>query len=114
MLGYKKKGYEIEVPLPEECGYKGYTVKCVYSYDKTIGKYYVDMGLTREDIRITHEIDSQYITSDKKHINQNISRFIELSSLSGYFDKYIKNYEYTYLCFDRGNEIFEKERLDVE
>ena len=35
---------------------------------------------------------------------------IEDASLSGYFEKYIERYEYTYKCFNRGNELFELER----
>lgn len=31
--------------------------------------------------------------------------------MNGYFDKYIQKYEYTYKCFDKGNDFFEEEAL---
>ena len=43
-------------------------------------------------------------------VRQNLTKMIESASLSGYFEKYIERYEYTYKCFDRGNELFELER----
>ena len=50
------------------------------------------------------------------HANQNtidsailkkVSSFLE----EGFFDYYIQRYEYETKCFDRGNEIIEKERM---
>ena len=41
----------------------------------------------------------------------NIRRIVEYASMSGYFDEYIEKYEYTYKCFDKGNDFFEKESL---
>ena len=109
-----KEGYTISIPLPEECGYTGYSVKCTYKYNEDIGKYYLSLWLRREDIdddfRIdAQEIDAQYIRGTRRTINNNIKRIIADASLSEYFEKYIKRFENTYACFERGDELSEKE-----
>lgn len=111
-----KEGYTVRVPLPEECGYLGYSVKCTYKYDKIIGKYYLSMWLSREDIdddfRIdAQEIDAQYIRGTRRTINNNIKRIVANASLSNYFDNYIKRFEYTYDCFECGDEFLQKKDI---
>lgn len=116
MLRYQNKGQVIEIKLPEECGHEGYSIECRYLFDKVRGKYLLSMWLKRDNVDDTfkidsQEIDTQYISSTKETIKSNICRIVEQASLSGYFDYYIERYEYTYKCFDRGNELFEQERL---
>lgn len=116
MLRKFREGYTIKIQLPEECGHVGYWVKCTYKYNKKNNKYSLDMWLLHDDIddefRISaQEIDKQYITSTKEDIEDNICRIVEYASLSGYFENFIKQFEYTYECFDKGNEYFEAERL---
>ena len=55
------------------------------------------------------EIDTQYITSEKKDIKKNICRIVEQAYSCGFFDDYIRRFEYTYNCFNRGNEMIEQE-----
>jgi len=117
MLRYKNKGYTIEISLPEEWGYEGYSTECTYRYEKEKKKYLLSMWLKRKDIddkfKINlQEIDTQYINGTKDNIKQNICRIVEQASLSGFFDHYIERYEYTYRCFDKGNDLFEKERMN--
>jgi len=100
-----------------ECGHENYSVKCTYKYNKKLEKYSLDMWLMRNDIDDefqirSQEIDKQYIFGTKETIEDNICRIVEQASLSGYFDDFIKRFEYTYECFDRGNELFERERMD--
>lgn len=116
MLKVIRKGYTIEVLLPEECGYKGYSIKCTYKYNKQKEKYSLSMWLRcngiEDDFKIdSQEIDTQYISGTKETIEDNICRIIEQASLSGYFNHFIERYEYTYNCFDIGNELFENEKL---
>lgn len=116
MLKYENKGYTIEIKLPEECGYKGYSVECRYQYDKQKQKYSLSMWLKANGIderfKIdSQEIDTQYISGTKENIRQNICRIVEQASLSGYFDHYIQRYEYEMRCFNIGNDIVEKENL---
>ena len=48
---------------------------------------------------------------DYKIINKAILKHVSTLLSDGFFDYYIKRYEYELKCFDIGNEIFEKERL---
>lgn len=117
MLKLIREGYTIRIQLPEECGYKGYSVKCTYKYNKSKEKYLLSMWLKRDDIDDNFKIDSQetdaqYIPGSKETIEDNIIRIVEQASLSGYFNHYIERFEYTYNCFGRGNELFKQERLN--
>ena len=112
----KFKGYTIEIELSEECGYSGYSVECTYKYIKSKNKYSLSMWLKRNDIDSkfkvdSEKIDTQFISGTRETIVENICRIIEYASLSGYFDYYINQYDYTYQCFDRGDELFSQERL---
>lgn len=117
MLNRKRKGYTIEIALPEECGYKGYSVECTYKYNKPKEKYSLSMWLKRNDIHDKfkidlQEIDTQYIPGTRENIEENICRIVEQASLSGFFTQYIERFEYTCKCFDIGNSLLiEKERL---
>lgn len=113
MLRYENKGYIIEIKLPDN---KDYSVECRYQYDKSKDKYLLSMWLKRKDIddkfKIeSQKIDTQYISGTKETIRQNICNIVEQASLSGFFNYYIELYEYTQKCFDRGDELFEAERL---
>lgn len=108
MLSKIREGYTIRIALPEECGHEGYYVKCTYKYNKRKEKYLLSMWLLRDDIDDTfkidsQEIDTQYITSTKENIEDDICRIVEYASLSGFFEDYIARYEYTYKCFDLGD-----------
>lgn len=111
MIKCRDKRTTITIDLPEECGYEGYIVDCSYSFDKNKKQYLVSMELFRNDIGDKQSIDSQYVNGDKTTIEHNIQHIVEYASMSGYFDKYIHKYEYTYKCFDKGNEFFEQETL---
>lgn len=65
-----------------------------------------------DDFKIdAQEIDAQYIPGTKETIEHNIRVIVENASLLGYFERYIQRFEYTYKCFERGNELYEQERL---
>lgn len=111
----RRKGYSIEIDLPEEHGYKGYTVVCTYKYNTQFNKYSLEMELKYKDIgdsfRIDRqEIDTQYISGTRETIEDNIERIVNQACMSGFFDEYIKRYEYTFMCFEKGNELYEQER----
>lgn len=112
-----REGYTIRIALPEECGYEGYSVKCTYKYIKAREKYMLSMWLRRNDIdddfKIdAQEIDARYIPGTRETIEDNIRTIVTNSSLNGFFNRYIERFEYTYACFERGNELFEQERLE--
>lgn len=112
------EGKCIRVQLPEECGYIGYSVRCIYKYDKENHKCLLSMWLLRDDIEDgfkldSQEIDTQYLSNAPTEcFEYSIKHIIECASMSEYFEKYIKRFEYTYKCFDKGNEIFSNEELE--
>lgn len=116
MIKYKDVGRIISVELPEECGQEGYSVWCAYKYNKWKDKYSLSMWLKRNDIddtyKIDHQhIDTQYIFGTKESIRDNICRVVEQISKYGFFTPYIEKFEHTYKCFDRGNDLYEQEKL---
>lgn len=119
MLKSKYKGMTIEIDLPEECGHEGYCVDCTYRYDKHKDKYLISMWLRHKNISngfnlAPQEIDTQYITSNRETITKDLCRLVENASLMNFFEHYIQRYEYEQKCFERGNELYEKERLNKE
>lgn len=117
MLKTVYKGNTIEINLPEECGHAGYSVECTYRYVKRKEKYLLSMWLKRNDIASkfkieSQEIDTQYISGTRENIVDNICRIVEQASFNGYFEHYIGRYEYEISCFERGNTLFENERVN--
>lgn len=116
MTRAKHLGYLIEIKLPEECGYEGYSAWCAYKYNKSAEKYSLSMWLKRHDIDDTfkiesQEIDTQIISGTRETIEENICRIVEQAALSGFFDYYIERYEYTYNCYDLGEEVLDQRRV---
>lgn len=118
MLRVIREGYTVRFILPEECGCAGYFVRCTYKYKKKKDKYSLQMRLGHKDFddefKIdSQEIDTQYVPGTRESIESNIARIVEHAAMSGFFDKYIEKFEYTYKCFDKGNDFFEKEQLNA-
>ena len=115
-MKYKNNGYSIEINLPKK--YSGYSVECQYQFDKDKDKYLLSMWLKSNDIDSRFKIDSQkidaqYISGTRETIRLNICRIVEHACTCNFFDKYIEEFEYLCECFDKGNEVFEKERSGV-
>lgn len=122
MQEFRNQGQTIEFDLPEECGYSGYYVRCTYCQSNTDGKYLLAMYLFKpgknKKLNIgMQEIDCQCISGTEETIVENICRIVQQASLSGFFEKYIRKYEYMERCLYLGNKIKtekkmkEKERL---
>lgn len=114
MTKFKNKGYTVEINM-SWLGYPGYSVECTYYFDKKRDKYSLSMWLIRRDIEmkitIGTKIDTQYISSEKDDVRNNIYLIIEQALQSGFFDEYIQQYEYMLSCFDKGNTFYEEERM---
>lgn len=121
MMRPRCKGQTIEINL-SKWGYKGYLAECTYYFDKNEGKYSLSMWLNRNDIddrmRLSSKkIDTQYISGTKETIVENICRIVHQAATvtnedgKKYFDPFVERYEYELSCFERGNELFEQERL---
>lgn len=117
----KFKGNMLTIEL-SDFGYKNYFVECAYHFDKPNSKYSLSMWLNRNDIEdrmmlSSKKVDTQYIPGTRETIVENICRIvhhaatIENDNGVRYFDYFVERYEYELACFDRGNELFEKERF---
>ena len=117
----KFKGNTLIIEL-SDFGYENYFVECAYRFDKHEDKYALSMWLNRNDIEdrmmlSSKKVDTQYIPGTRETIAENICRIvhhaatIENDNGVRYFDYFVERYEYELVCFDRGNELFEKERL---
>lgn len=122
MMRPRCKGQTIEINL-SKWGYKDYIAECAYYFDKREGKYSLSMWLNRNDIEdrmrlSSKKVDTQYISGTKETIVENICRVVHqaatVANESGkkYFDRFVEIYEYELACFERGNELFEQERLN--
>ena len=121
MMKPKFKGQTVEINL-SKWGYENYIVECAYHFNKHEGKYSLSMWLNRNDIEdrmslSSKKVDTQYISGTKETIIENICRIVHQAATVAnengekYFDPFIERYEYELKCFERGNELFEQERL---
>lgn len=117
----KFKGNTLTIEL-SDFGYDGYFVECAYHFNKYKGKYSLSMWLNRNDIEdrmrlSSKKVDTQYISGTKETIVENICRIVHQAATitdengKRYFDRFVERYEYELRCFERGNELFEQERL---
>ena len=104
-------------------GYTNYIVECSYHFDKKEEKYSLSMWLIHTDLEdrmriLSKKVDTQYIPGTKETIVENICRIVHYCSTvtdkkngKKFFDRFVERYEYELACFERGNELFETERL---
>lgn len=116
------KGHTLEIDL-SEFGYKDYVAECTYRFVKKEGKYALSMWLCQKDLDdrmklSSKKIDTQYISGTRENIEENICRVVHQAATVPnkddvrYFDYFVGRYEYELACFERGNELFEQERLE--
>ena len=121
MMRPKYNGNALEFNL-SKWGYQNYIAECAYHFDKREGKYSLSMWLSRNDLEdrmrlSSKKIDTQYIHGTRETIVENICRVVyQMATVADkegtkHFDKYVEWYEYELACFERGNELFEQERL---
>ena len=122
MMKPRYKGNSLTISL-SKWGYPNYIAECEYYFNKLKEKYSLSVWITRNDIEdrmylSSKKVDTQYISGTRETIVENICRVIHQAATvtdektgKKYFDRFIERYEYELACFDRGNELFEKERL---
>lgn len=119
----KFKGNTLTIDI-SDFGYENYFVECSYHFDKKEGKYLLSMWLNYKDIEdrmrlSSKKVDTQYISGSRETIIENICRVVHQAATVAdedgvrYFDRFVKRYEYELACFERGNELFEIERLNI-
>ena len=91
-----------------------YTVIAIKSWNSEEHKYVVQLMLKENTVDkwvLIEKAESLEFNVDYKIINKAILKHVDTLLSNGFFDYYIKRYEYELKCFDIGYEIAEKERL---
>lgn len=117
MMNPKCHGQTVRINL-SKWGYRNYIVECAYYYDRNKDKYRLTMWINRRDLEdrmqvSSKKVDAQYIPGTEETIIEHICRVVHQGCLCGYFDYFIERYKYELACFERGNELFEAERLNL-
>ena len=91
-----------------------YTVIAIKSWNPDEQKYEIQLMLKENTVdkwELIEKAESLEFNVDYKTINKAILKHVSTLLSDGFFDYYIQRYEYELKCFDRGNELFENERL---
>ena len=91
-----------------------YSVIAIKSWNSEEHKYVVQLMLKENTVDkwvLIEKAESLEFNVDYKIINKAILKHVATLLSDGFFDYYIKRYEYELKCFDIGYEIAEKERL---
>jgi len=118
----KCKGQTVVIDL-SPWGYQDYIIECAYYYDKHKDKYSLSMWMNYKGIEdrmhlSSKKVDTQYISGTKETIVENICRIVHQAVTvydengERYFDYFVERYKYELACFERGNELFERERMN--
>ena len=94
--------------------HNGFSVIAISSLNYDTGNYEVELHLKDNQIsdwKLIEDAEKLEFKTDGKRINSAILKQVATFLNDGFFDKYIERYEYEIKCFDKGNELFEAERL---
>lgn len=94
--------------------HNGYVVIAISGYNKDEKYYTTTLFISEKSTDEWHLINNpEKITFevDYKTINAVVLKYVSDCLEKGFFDYYIDRYDYELKCFDRGNELFEIERL---
>jgi hypothetical protein len=94
--------------------HNGYSIVAFELFNKEIKKYQVTFYIKDNEVSILDLIEKQNkveFESDRTSINSIVLRHVGTLLSEGFYDYYMRRYDYMMKCFDKGNEIFENERL---
>lgn len=110
-LTYKKIGDGvIQIDL-----LNGYSIIAIELFNYETKKYEVAFcikGNTVGMIDSIEELEKIEFDATYKTINSAILKYVATLLSNGFLDYYIKRYKYMLKCFDKGDEIFERERME--
>ncbi|MBQ4523368.1 MAG: hypothetical protein IJA10_10545 [Lachnospiraceae bacterium] len=92
-----------------------YTIIAISSQDKETNYYNVELHLkenTVDEWKLIEKAENLVFKVNEKRLNAAILKKVAKLLNNGFFDYYIDRYEYELKCFDVGNDICEKERLE--
>lgn len=93
-----------------------YIVKAEFVFDKNSEKYSVTFYIRQSHVGMWDQIDKAtdiLFDSPRETIKADIAKYFTKLLIEGFFKYYIDRYIYQMKCFDRGNDLYERERLDA-
>ena len=97
--------------------HNGYTVIAVTGFDVETKTYITTLFLKENTIdtwKLIENAENLEFHVNHNTINSAILKQVSTFLKEGFFNYYIQRYEYEMKCFDKGNSIYEKERLGDE
>ena len=97
--------------------HNGYTVIAITGFNIEIKTYTTTLFLKENTIdtwKLIENAENLEFHVNHNTINSAILKQVSTFLQEGFFDYYIQRYEYEMKCFDKGNSIYEKERLGDE
>ena len=94
--------------------HNGYTVIAVTGFDIENGIYTTTLFLKDNTIdtwKLIENAENLEFHANHNAINSAILKQVSTFLQEEFFNYYIQRYEYEMKCFDKGNSIYEKERL---
>ena len=94
--------------------HNGYSVIAVTGFDTENGVYATTLFLKDNTIdtwKLIENAENLEFHANHNTINSAILKQVSTFLQEGFFNYYIQRYEYEMKCFDKGNSIYEKERL---
>ena len=97
--------------------HNGYTVIAITGFNTENRVYTTTLFLKENTIdtwKLIENAENLEFHANHNAINSAILKQVSTFLQEGFFDYYIQRYEYEMKCFDKGNSIYEKERLGDE
>ena len=97
--------------------HNGYTVIAVTGFNTENRVYTTTLFLKENTIdtwKLIENAENLEFHANHNAINSAILKQVSTFLQEGFFNYYIQRYEYEMKCFDKGNSIYEKERLGDE
>ena len=97
--------------------HNGYTVIAITGFNTENRVYTTTLFLKENTIdtwKLIENAENLEFHANHNAINSAILKQVSTFLQEGFFNYYIQRYEYEMKCFDKGNSIYEKERLGDE
>lgn len=94
-----------------------YSIIALSTYKHEESRYLVSLQLKHNELDIITTMDdfeNVGFSAIPKTINSAILKYVASLLQDNKFEIYQRRYEYLLKCFDIGNELFEKERMNME
>ena len=95
--------------------HNGYTIIAISKWNREKNNYTVTLMLKENTVDdwqlIDKAVNVEFNNSDMKSISYDITKYVNELLNNGFFNYYIDRYDYMLKCFDRGDDLFEAERI---